>query len=152
MKEFKVPKRGVTSSVRMCDGSILEATLFVPKSGPDGAPGRVIDRLNDEGERFVPAKVGGRHELLNTDRIVWVRLETAEVTADPVVPASHAHDVGVTLSDGATVEGTVRFVMPPERSRLLDYCNAAPTFILLEGPTPTILNRRFIMRIEGRTE
>ena len=63
----------VAVRVTLENGRTVEGGLYVPAIGPDGQPGRLLDRLNDEAEQFLP--LAGRHEtLLNKSAIVSVQL------------------------------------------------------------------------------
>jgi len=151
MKELRVPQRTVPVHVRLQDGEECEGVLYTALSGPDGGPARLIDRLNDPAERFLPFAAGDRRELLHKARIVWVRLDAQEPTRDDQAP--HEERVAVTLQGGAVLEGLVDYVMPPSRGRLLDYLNAAPQFVELITRAGTVLvNRDFMARVKDLGE
>ena len=148
MKEFKVPSRAVPSVVCLPDGSTVDGKLFVPSSGPSGAPGRLVDRLNDDAEHFLPLALKDHPELLNKDCIVWVRPADAADVVEELPPGSAEHSVRIALSVGGDVEGVVRYVPHPARSRLLDYFNEAPRFVAIDGRLPLLVNRRFMVRVD----
>ena len=71
MEIFRTPQRMVPVRVLLEDGQKLEGGFYVPATGPDGNPGRLLDRLNDASEEFLP--LAGRYEtLLNKACIVTV--------------------------------------------------------------------------------
>ena len=53
METYRVPQRKIPVRVALADGVTLDGALFAPAAGPDGAPGRLIDRLNEEQEHFL---------------------------------------------------------------------------------------------------
>jgi hypothetical protein len=60
--------------------------------------------------------------------------------------------VRMTLTRGQPVEGWIRYLMPEEKARLLDFLNTAPPFIPVIGEQRTLLvHRRFIVSVEELT-
>ena len=58
------------------------------------------------------------------------------------------HEVEVVLTDGTSLRGQVSFVLPPERSRLLDYLNDEQPFVrLAEREQVALINKRHIARV-----
>jgi len=54
----------------------------------------------------------------------------------------------LSLAGGVTVDGTLIVVMPLERSRVVDYLNAAGRFLpLFADGTVTLVQRRFIVTV-----
>lgn len=75
--------------------------------------------------------------------------ERAEGIEDGV---AQEQQVKVTLPRGKMVEGWIRYLMPDERGRLLDYLNTAPRFIPLIGENRlTLVHRHFIVSIQELT-
>ena len=148
MEKFKVPLREVQVHVRLRDGVEIGGILHAPTTGPGGSPGRLIDRLNDD-DPFVPWTAQAQTDLLNKAGIVWVRVSPDEPAEEPgSEDESHGARVSLEISGGIRAAGEVHYVMPPERSRILDYFNAAPRFIALRGNSGTMLvNRDHIVRI-----
>ncbi len=135
-------------SVLLEDGRKLDGVLYAPPSGPAGDPGRLVDRLNDDSESFVALDHGEESFLLSKQAMVWVRLAAA-ADDGTVEQGAQVHEVNLVLTNGDSLAGTLRFAMPPERCRLLDYLNSAPGFITLERERQQVLlNRRFIGRIK----
>lgn len=150
MQELRVPQREVEVRLLLHGGEERSGVLYTCLSNPDGRPGRLVDRLDDEAEAFLPFAHDGRRELLHKAWVVWIRVEGEESHDEE---ATHAERVRITLIGGDTVQGDVRYMMPPQRERLLDYLNAAPRFLSVraDGAT-TLVNRDFIVRVEGGQE
>lgn len=154
MEIFRVPTREVAAFLMLDDGRSLEGKLFLHEQGPDGHPERVLDRLNDGAEPFVPLAVGSDRFLLNKSGIITVELEASEDDVghlDP--PGARRAAVRITLAGGTALLGELVVLMPPERSRVLDYLNAAPRFVPLfrEGRV-TLVQRSFIVTVRAGTD
>lgn len=152
MKAFRTPRRVVPVRVLLEDGRKWEGGLYAPAAGPDGNPGRLIDRLNDDAEEFLP--LAGRYQtLLNKSRIVTIELATGEEQAECIESeAARGQQVKITLTCGVTLAGRIRYLMPEGRGRLLDYLNAAPRFIPLIGESRvSLVHRRFVVSVQELT-
>ncbi len=52
------------------------------------------------------------------------------------------------LNDGGRLRGLVGYVLPPERSRLVDFLNEAPLFFrLLERDQVALVNKHHVARV-----
>jgi len=154
MELFRVPSREIEARVLMEGGAELDGRFYVPASGSDGSPGRLIDRLNDEAETFLPLAEARGSYLLNKSRIVIVQpapgSEEVEGGADE---SAVNHEVQVQLVGGMVLDGRLQYWMPPERRRVLDFFNSAPRFIPLLGDERVILiNCSFVIRLRGVDE
>lgn len=149
MKAFRTPQRMVPVRILLNDGQILDGGLYVPATGPDGRPGRLLDRLNDEVEEFLP--VAGRYEtLVSKSWIVSVQLaaghEQPEGIEDEI---AREQQVRVVLARGNPIDGWIRYLMPEEKARLLDYLNVAPPFVpVIAEHRITLIHRRFIVSVQ----
>ena len=138
--------------VLLDNGRKLEGGFYASGARTDGTPGRLIDRLNDDTEEFLP--LAGRYEtLLNRACIISVELATGEEQAEGIEnQVAREQQVEIALIGGTTLSGWIRFLMPEERGRLLDYLNAAPRFIPIIGDNRvTLVHRRFIVSMEELT-
>lgn len=149
MKGLRTPQRMVPVRVLVEDGHMLEGGLYVPATGADGGPGRLLDRLNDDTQAFLP--LAGRHEtLLNKSRIVTVQLASGHERPEGITE-QHAREQRVRfhLAGGYVVDGWVRYFMPDEHARLLDYLNECPRFIPVIGDQRvTLVHRLFVSSVE----
>jgi len=148
MEELRVPQRKVQVRVLLAGGTELDGLLFAPAQGPDGRPGRLIDRLNDTSEGFLPLVRGQEKWLLSKSWLVSITLEPGEDDREPI-DGEDVQRVAIELFGGGHVEGELRYTMPATRARLLDYVNAAPRFVrLLRDDGLSVVNRDFIVRLQ----
>jgi hypothetical protein len=149
MEIYRVPRREV--AVRMLvDGSqTLEGTFFTAETGSAGHPEHALQRLNDPEEDFVPVVCTGYSVLVNKARIFWI--EVSGAAADEIaddIGSGRRVPVRLTLSGGVGVFGTFVIVMPLERSRIVDYLNAADRFVpLFVDGGVKLIQRRFIVTV-----
>ena len=151
MDIYRIPRREVPVKLRLIDGRHLDGTIFTSELGPDGLPEHVLHHLNDAGEDFVPVVCGGEAFLLNKAGILWVELaaELEAATIEEDALAVHV-PIRLTLAGGLSVTGTLAIVMPPERSRAVDFLNAAGRFLPVQGDgTVTLVQRRFVVTVHG---
>lgn len=149
MKIFKVPQREVKVRLLQESGEESEGVLYAPKSGPSGGPGRLSDRLNDARERFLPLVGSEGAWLISKSWIVSLRLPRGEEELEfHESDQASERSVEMTLKEGIRLNGLLRYTMPVERCRILDYLNGAPQFIpLLQGDRVLLVNSSFIVRI-----
>lgn len=150
METFVVPRRKVPARVRLADSTALEGSLYAPVAGSLGRPGRMVDRLNDAAERYLPLALHDRHVLVHKSRIVAVELSESD---GGIGQSSSAYArelrLRVALLDGSTVQGRTYAEMPPSRARVLDFLNATvPRFIpLLRDDGVVIVNGDYIVAV-----
>ncbi len=151
MEIYRVPRREVPVSILVDDGQILDGTLFTAESGTAGRPEDLLSHLNDPGEDFVPLLCGADSVVLNKAGILWVQVTggpASEIAEDS--GSGQSIPVRLCLAGGVGVEGTLNVVMPPERSRVLDYLNASGRFLPLFGEgTVTLVQRRFVVTVRN---
>lgn len=144
--ELKVPKRRAQVEVLLPGGAARQVTVFLAEYAPrHSGPERLSDLLNAHDD-FVPALDVATDTMtfLNRHTIAAARVAREMELADE----GDAHEVEITLVDGTTLRGSVTFLMPPDRSRLLDYLNDAPPFVrLAETERVSLVNKRHIARV-----
>ncbi len=151
MEEFQVLQRQVEVSVHLLDGQDLDGLMYVPALGPDGEPGRLIDRLNLATEDFLPFRQKGATLLIQEHRILTVRVHHDEVDegAEKQIENSRLCQrcrVEIRLTSGFEVEGQLHFLQPQDHLRLCDYLNSGKRFIPLQGEDGLIyVNREQII-------
>jgi hypothetical protein len=151
MDIYRIPRREVCVKLLLIDGRHLDGTIFTSEIGSDGLPEQVLQHLNDPGEDFVPLVCGGEAFLLNKAGILWVQLAAA-LEGDGIENDALAVRIPtrLTLAGGLSVAGTLAIVMPPERSRAVDFLNAAGRFLPVHGDgTVTLVQRRFVVTVHG---
>ncbi len=154
MEIFRVPQLEIPARVLIDNGQQLEGRFFVPKRGPDGQQGRVLDRLNDPEDQFLPMVVGGDRLLLNKSGIVSVDL--ADIEHEVAGFADHIGTeapVRITLAVGTALVGKLFVRMPPQRARVLDFLNAAERFLpLLVGEHVLLVQRSYVLYVRTLQE
>jgi hypothetical protein len=153
MDMYRIPRREVPVRILLDDGRTLDGTLFTAETGPGGPPEDVLHYLNETGEGFVPLLCGRDSFLLNKAGIVWAQLtgEAAREIAGGAIDARHV-PARVSLAGGLSLFGTLAIAMPPERSRVVDYLNAAGRFLpLLSEGTVTLVQCRFVVTVRSGT-
>jgi hypothetical protein len=151
MDIYRVPRREVPVRILLDDGRTLEGALFTSATGRGGVPEDVLCHLNESAEEFLPLACGADVFLLNKAGVIWVQLtgDGAEEIADKATAARRA-PARISLSGGVNLVGTLPIVMPRERSRVLDYLNAADRFFpLMGGGSVTLVQRRFVVTVRS---
>ena len=151
MEELRVPKRRVSVEVGLAGGGTRRVAVFLAEfaSNHSGAE-RLSDLLNGGGD-FIPAfdEEAGVMSFVNRAGVAFARASRAveaEATDDITIPTEQP--VEITLADGRTLRGLVSYVLPPERSRLVDFLNEGPPFFaLLEEDAVVLVNRRLASRV-----
>ncbi len=151
MKQFQVPTRKVPTRVLLDDGRVLECVIYASKAGPAGHAQSLQDRLNDATEEFVPVSSGDDPFLLNKSGVVTVELLEPQREIELLdLQAGHEVPVRLSLTGGLSLLGTFHVIMPPERSRVLDFVNSAPRFIALLGENKlTLIQRNYIVSVRS---
>ena len=147
MEIYRIPRRATVVRILLDDGRSLDGQLFTSDLGPGGRPEHLLHHLNDAATEFVPLASGRESILINKAGIVWAQL-TGEAAAEIALDAEGGNRVPVRLSltGGISLVGVLSVVMPPERSRVLDYLNAAGRFIPIFGEgAVTLVQRRFVV-------
>ena len=151
MEIYRVPRREVEVRILLDDGRTLDGSLFTARTGPNGRPTDVLRHLNDNDEDFIPLVCGQDSFLLNKAGIIWVQLsgEAAdEVAAD--LSGGRRVTARLTLAGGISLVGRLAIVMPPERTRVLDYMNATGRFVPLFGEGQvTLVRRSFVVTVRS---
>lgn len=149
MSDLAVPKRRVDVVLRLVGGLERRVTLFLAETSPLRAGGeRVTDLLEGDGE-FVPALEAGGMTFVRRSAILVAAAppEAATGAADEVTLPTE-HEVEVTLDDGAVLRGLVSYVLPPERSRLIDHLNDRARFLPLRaGDAVHLVHKQHVVRV-----
>jgi hypothetical protein len=151
MEIYRVPRREVQVRILLDDGRTLDGTLFTAEGAGGGRPEDVLHLLNGTDVEFVPLLSGKDSFLLSKAGVIWV-----QVTGDPAREIAREAEAGrrvavrLTLAGGLSVVGTLMILMPPERSRVVDYLNAAGRFLPLFGEgVVTLVQRRFVVSVRS---
>lgn len=144
---YRIPRREVEARILLDDGRTLDAALFTADVATGGRAEDVLHLLNGTDVEFVPVVSGKDSFLLGKAGLIWVQL-TGEPAREIAREAEAGRRVPVRLSlaGGMSVVGTLMILMPPDRSRVVDYLNAAGRFLPIFGEgIVTLVQRRFIV-------
>jgi hypothetical protein len=151
MKQFQVPTHEVAAKVLLDDGRVLDCGIFASDAGPAGHPQTLFERLNENEEEFIPVRSGEDGFLLSKSGVVTV--EVADAASEMVGMDQDAGievPVRLSLTGGLSLLGRFHIVMPPGRTRVLDYLNAAPRFLPLLGEgRVTLVQRNYIVSVRS---
>ncbi len=156
ISEYRIPKREVPAEVSLLGHPRKVVKLFLhEQAGTHAGPERPSDLLNGPGEFFPAIEPPGKLVLLQRDAVMVI-----SVSAESEFPPGEAGEdlagieegarmtVEVTLQDGSALRGTVGFMMPEGRNRLIDFLNTADRFLTLrEDSLARLVNKRRIVRL-----
>jgi hypothetical protein len=149
MSDFTVPKRPVGVTVELAGGLARHVSLFLADTSPMREGGeRVCDLLEGDGE-FIPAldSAASGITFLRCDAILVARAPPEPPGPGEVMLAAE-QEVEVALDDGRVLRGLVSYVLPPERSRLVDHLNGPARFLpLYRDGEVLFLNKRHVTRV-----
>ena len=147
---LRIPRRRVPVRIELTDGSPLTGALYADRTTASGAPGRVVDRLNDVAEPFVPLAVEDRHILLRKSSVLLVRMIDEPEASLPSGASQTKLRLCLTMASGMTVQGQLRAVLPRQRTRALDFLNLnSDRFLEVRRGDGrlTLVNSRHIARV-----
>ena len=148
--ELRVPKRRAQVEVLMPGGKALPVTVFLAEFASTHAGAeRVSDLLNAAEGEFIASVDSTSDALtfLNRQNVAAARV-SLEWEGEEELEGAEAHEVEIALADGTLLKGRVRYLLPPERSRLNDYLNDPQPFVRLShGDQVTLVNKRHIARV-----
>jgi hypothetical protein len=151
MTELTVPKRRVEVEVVLEGGPGRRVTLFLAEHSAEHAGGERLADLLERGGDFIPALDAERGAMtfLRRSAIVSATAPPESSTGDAdelTLPTEH--EVEVALDDGRVLRGLFSYVLPPERSRLVDYLNEERRFLPLHATGSLLLvNKRHVTRV-----
>lgn len=153
MEELRIPKRRISAEFRLHSCAESERLdVFLSDNAPaHRGPERLSDLLNGDTE-FLPVleEQTNRMRFVHRTAILVARVspeeEPDDAASEQTIPTEHA--VRLLLSDGSSVEGLLSYVLPPERSRINDFLNSAPTFFrVLEKTGVALVNKRHLVQV-----
>ena len=122
-----VPRRRVAAVVHLKDGSTLAGDLYASAGETSHGLEPILDRLNDERERYLPLACDERHVLLNKSSVRYVELARAENPLDlDASTRARTFRVVVTLESGETIGGLLESSVREAHHRTLDELNERP--------------------------
>lgn len=148
--DLRVPKRRAQVEMMLPGGESRQVTVFLADfASAHAGPERVSDLLNAAAGEFLAAVDA------NTDAMVFFNRQSVAAArvsrqweGDEDLSGGEEQEVEIALMDGTQLRGTVRYQMPPERSRLNDYLNDPQPFVrLAHGEKVMLVNKRHIARV-----
>jgi hypothetical protein len=153
--EYRIPKREVSAEVSLLGHPRKVVKLFLHERAESHAgPERPSDLLNGPWDFFPAIEPPGKLVLLHRAAVLAISVsaesefpgEEGGGSGDPEGAAIFS--VEVILQDGSQVRGTVRFVMPEGRNRLIDFINTQDRFLTVRDENlARLINKRRIVRI-----
>lgn len=144
----------VRAEILVEGGTLVTGDLHLFASARDHAgPETPADLLNRDETFFAITEANGQTLILSRRQVLMVRLEAEPVREDPDrLLAARTIEVGVELTDGTAIQGTVTSELPPRRPRALDYLNHRRGFFPLQSPDALrLINRdhvRFVTPLD----
>jgi hypothetical protein len=145
VSEFRIEKRRAQAALTLTTGATVRGCFFLADSAASHAgPERVADLLNAE-TGFFPFELNSGSNpytvLYNRSQLVLVTLleDSVEAQLDPGYSVATEREVRILLSNGRTVEGSVRVYRPTGRDRLSDYARAPEVFRYVETADATVV-------------
>jgi hypothetical protein len=143
-----VPRRRLPVHLQLSDGRVVVGEAYVAIGGA-GHEERLLDRLNDSGEHFLPIAVDGRHLLVRKMSVVsaWTT-DMNEVQAEAEAPRRDIL-VEVVTSRGPVLEGHLRTEGASPNDRALDVLNGltAPFVALLSPGGIALVNTGHVVAV-----
>jgi len=154
MEAMSVPQRKVAARLHLVDGDELEGLFHVAVTGPDGAPGRLVDHLKTESELFLPFSLDDETVLIHKFRIVSIELGPFDREHEaPESEFGHRRRIEVQVTSVGLVAGWLSYLMPLDQGRLRDYLNSMSGFIpLYRGNDLLLINPRYVVSVREISE
>lgn len=152
-EKYRVPQRQVKVRVKLEGGQDLTGMMYVPTVGEAGNPGRLLDRLNENADAYMPLTVGNKTHLLNVRRVVLVRVEdkgeeqVVQKIEESQAEYSRQIQVRMRLAPGDVITGLLAYLRPKGQERLLDYLNTERRFLPLHVDRLVYVNRLQIVSV-----
>jgi len=144
MSQFRVEKRRAEAELMLSSGDSVRGIFFLAGScSRHSGPERIADLLNAQ-EGFFPfetATTPAATILVNRAHVVSVRLleQPNEPQFDPGYLVAAERRVIMVLSNGMTLNGSVRVYRPEGRDRLSDYAQSSDVFRYVENAEGTFV-------------
>ncbi len=138
MSQYRVQKRKAAAELLLSNGRTVCGSFFLASSSAHHpGPERIIDLLNEE-TGFFPFECedqwGADTTLYNRAQIAAVKvLDKADEGSVEIYEFGTERRVGMMLTTGLRVEGTIRVYLPVGRDRLSDYVRTGDRFRYIEA-------------------
>ena len=151
VSDLSVPKHRVEVRIAVGGGDWRTVVVFLAAQAEDHAgPERVSDLLERD-EAFFPAQevATGETWFVSRAALSAIRIPRGVERDEDALTIPTEHQVEVVLRDGERLRGAVFYVLPRDRSRVVDFLNVAPHFFPLLSPDGDVLlvNRAHVARV-----
>jgi hypothetical protein len=138
----------LTAEILFADGATLEGALHLqPRvAHRDGGetPLEMLNRL----EHFFPVATDAGTVFASKAQVMLVRIPPGPASDEmPEEQLAREVELEVTLQGGGVRRGRARILLPPTRTRALDYVNSQDLFFALRGPEGLLLIGRTHVRL-----
>jgi hypothetical protein len=147
--ELRIPKRRAQVELLLSGGARLVVGFFLAEfAGTHAGHERLSDLLNGR-DNFLPAfDLGSETMTFVARKSIAAAMVGPEWEPATDVGEAERHEVEIVLLNGTALHGALQFLLPPDRSRLLDHLNDAQPFLRLEQADRVVLvNKRHIARV-----
>ena len=156
ISDYRIPKLEISAEVSLLAHPQKDVKLFLHEHAESHAGAeRPSDLLNGPGEFFPAVETSGKLVLLHRDSVTVISVP-AESEFPEEGPGEGAGDpeqasrvpVEVIIQGGTVIRGTVRFVLPEGRNRLIDFLNMTDSFLTVrENGLARLINKRRLVRV-----
>jgi len=156
ISEFRIPKLEVTAEVSLLAHPQKEVKLFLHEHAETHAGAeRPSDLLNGPREFFPAVEPAGKAVFLHRDAVTVISVPIeSEFPPDGSLECHEEAEpaakmpVEVVIQGGTVIRGTVSFVLPEGRNRLIDHLNSPDRFLIVrEEGLARLINKRRIVRV-----
>ncbi len=139
----------VTAEILLADGATLEGALHLQARVAHRDGGETPLEMLNRAEHFFPVSTpGGGVVFVSKAQVALVRIAPDAVAAEaPEARLAPEVELEVTMHGGTVRLGRARLLLPPTRTRALDYVNSQDPFFALRGPEGLLLIGRTHVRL-----
>ena len=149
MNELFVPTFPLEAEVHCADGRTFRGRIFLPAASATHAGEMQPEEWLSDAAPFFPfQETGGGHPvLLNKHEVLVLSVDLPEDSGDDPVLAPVTRRVKVECRE-QVLTGRITVEMPPGKTRVVDFLNAAPPFLAVrEGDRRHLVRKARITRV-----
>lgn len=136
------------AEILLADGATLHGSLHLQARVAHRDGGETPLEMLNRPEHFFPVSTAdGGVRFVSKAQVALVLIAPGPATAEmPEDQLAREVDLEVTMAGGTVRRGRARILLPPTRTRALDYVNSQDTFFGLRGPEGLLLIGRTHVR------
>jgi hypothetical protein len=143
VSEYRIEKTRSHATITLATGDTVLGCFFVSNSSPHSSGAERIGELLNAESGFFPFEVhdvgAPRSVLFNRTQVVTITLAENEARRDPGYDVAIRRVVGLRLSNGRRVVGTVSVYRPEGHNRLSDWARHPEQFRYVENDQTTLI-------------